>query len=157
MMRYLVQPRDWIFVKSYGFLSFAKNMSKNIGKYISKNLSGKYSQKLLDHAKHVLIIMHWKSKINYNSTMMEYQKIKNLLDNTPNQPTKIRTKIMFQINDDSGGMYNTNSETEFKTSMWRLDLCDYSDAYILVRGPITIVGAEADDAVRQVVESMFLL
>ena len=82
-------------------------MSKNIGKYISKNLSGKYSQKLLDHAKHVLIIMHWKSKINYNSTMMEYQKIKNLLDNTPNQPTKIRTKIMFQINDDSGGMYNT--------------------------------------------------
>ena len=41
--------------------------------------------------------------------------------------------------------------------MWRLDLCDYSDAYILVRGTITIVGAEADDAVRQVVESMFLL
>ena len=64
--------------------------------------------------------------------MMEYQKIINLLDNTPNQPTKIRTKIMFQINDDSGRMYNTNSETEFKTSMLRLDLCNYSDAYILV-------------------------
>ena len=51
MMRHWVQPRGWIFVKGYGFLSFAKNMGKNIGKNINKNFSGKYSQKLLDHAK----------------------------------------------------------------------------------------------------------
>ena len=51
MTRYSVQPRDRIFVKGYGFLSFAKNMGKNIGKNISKNLSGKYSKKILDHAK----------------------------------------------------------------------------------------------------------
>ena len=51
MTRYSVQPRDRIFVKGYGFLSFAKNMGKNIVKNISKNLSGKYSQKLLHHAK----------------------------------------------------------------------------------------------------------
>ena len=51
MMRYLFQPRDQIFVKGYGLLSFAKNMGKNIAKNISKNLSSKYSQKLLDHAK----------------------------------------------------------------------------------------------------------
>ena len=51
MNRYSVQPRDQIFVKVYGHLSFAKNMSKNIGKKFSKNLSGKYSQKLLDDAK----------------------------------------------------------------------------------------------------------
>ena len=38
MMRYSLQPRDQIFVKGYGFLSFAKNMGKNIGKNISKNL-----------------------------------------------------------------------------------------------------------------------
>ena len=53
-MRYSVQPRDWIFIKGYGFLSFAKNMDRNTGKNINKNLSGKklkYSQKLLDHAK----------------------------------------------------------------------------------------------------------
>ena len=50
-MRYSVQPRDRIFVRDYGFLSFARNMGKNIGKNISENLSGKYSQKLLDHAK----------------------------------------------------------------------------------------------------------
>ena len=40
-MRSSVQPRDGVFVKGYGFLSFAKNIGKNI----SKNLSGKYSQK----------------------------------------------------------------------------------------------------------------
>ena len=39
-----VQPRDWIFAKGCGFLSFAKNTDKNNGKYISKNLSGKHSQ-----------------------------------------------------------------------------------------------------------------
>ena len=57
-MRHSVKPRDQIFVKGYGFLSFAKNMNKNIGKNISNRLSGKYGpgmlamrQKLLDHAK----------------------------------------------------------------------------------------------------------
>ena len=42
-MRYAIEPRDRIYVKGYGFLSFAKNMGKN--------LSNKYSQKLLDSAK----------------------------------------------------------------------------------------------------------
>ena len=39
---------------------------------------------------------------------MEYQKIKNLLDNTPNQPFKFRTKNWVEINDDAQGTYNTN-------------------------------------------------
>ena len=51
MMHYSLQPRDRIFVKGYGFLSFAKNMGKSIGKNIRKNISSKYSQKHLDHAK----------------------------------------------------------------------------------------------------------
>ena len=51
MTRYSIQRRDQIFVKGNGFLSFAKNMGTNIGKNISKCFSGKYSQKLLDHAK----------------------------------------------------------------------------------------------------------
>ena len=49
-MRYSVQPKDRIFVKGYGFLPFAKGMGKIIGKNVIKNLSGKDSQKLLDHA-----------------------------------------------------------------------------------------------------------
>ena len=39
---------------------------------------------------------------------MEYQKIINLLDNTPNQATKFKTKDWVEINDDSRGMYNIN-------------------------------------------------
>ena len=45
-----IEPRYVIFVHSYGFLSFAKNMRKIIGKNISENLSSKHSQKLLDQA-----------------------------------------------------------------------------------------------------------
>ena len=51
MMHYLVQPRDQIFVKGYGFLFFSKTMGKNIGKNISKNVSGEHNQKRLDHVK----------------------------------------------------------------------------------------------------------
>ena len=61
----------------------------------------------------------------------------NLWDNTPNQPTKFRTKNWVEINDDSHGMYNTNSQIKFNTSMLKLSLCDYSDAYILVSGTIS--------------------
>ena len=49
MTRYLIESKDRPFAKGYEFLSFAKNKSQNIGK--SKKLSGKYSLKLLDHAK----------------------------------------------------------------------------------------------------------
>ena len=51
MMRSSDQPRDRIFARSYGFLSFAKNVGENIGKNINKNLGGISSKKLLDHAK----------------------------------------------------------------------------------------------------------
>ena len=51
MTRYSVQPRNRIYVRSFGFLSFARNIGRNNGKNISKKLSSKYSQKLLDHGK----------------------------------------------------------------------------------------------------------
>ena len=51
MTHYLIQPSDQIFVKCYGFLSFARNMPRKIGKNINKNLSSKNSQELLDHTK----------------------------------------------------------------------------------------------------------
>ena len=59
---------------------------------------------------------------------MEYQKVINLLENAPNQPTKFRTKNWVEINVDLHGTYNTNSQIKFKTSMLRTRLCDYSDA-----------------------------
>ena len=81
---------------------------------------------------------------------MEYQKIANLLDDKKsNQSSKFRTKNWIEINDESRGTYNVNSQTKFKTTMLKSRLCDYSDAYILVKGTITIAGAGADAAARQ--------
>ena len=67
---------------------------------------------------------------------MEYQKIINLLDNIPNQLSKFRTKKWIEINDRSRGVNNINSDIRFKTTMLKSSLCDYSDAYILVKGKI---------------------
>ena len=64
--------------------------------------------------------------------IMEHQKIINFLDNTRNPPTKLRSKNQVEINDDSHGTYNTNSQIKIKTSMLNSSLCDYSDAYKLV-------------------------
>ena len=81
---------------------------------------------------------------------MEYQKIANLLDGkTSNKPSKFRTKNLVEINDESRGTYNVNSQIKFKTTMLKSSLCDYSDAYILVKGTITIAGAGDDAAARQ--------
>ena len=79
---------------------------------------------------------------------MEYQKIVNLLDDTSNQPFKFRTKTWIEINDQSRGTRNTNSDIRFKTAMLKYSLYDYSDAYILVKGGITITG-EGDNVVNR--------
>ena len=71
---------------------------------------------------------------------MEYQKIINFLDNTPNQSSKFRTKNWFERNDDSWRTQNTNSQIKFKTSILKSSLCDYSDVYVLVNGTIAITG-----------------
>ena len=51
----------------------------------------------------------------------------NLLDNTPNQPSKFKTKNWVEINDEPRGTYNTNSHIKFKTSMFKSIFCDYSN------------------------------
>ena len=80
---------------------------------------------------------------------MEYQKIANLLDNASNQPSKFRTENWVEINDESRGGYTTGSDIKFKTTMLKSSLCDYADAYILVKGTITITGAGDDAAARR--------
>ena len=77
---------------------------------------------------------------------MEYQKIANLIDDTSNKPSKFGTKNWAEINDESRGTYNVNSQIKFKTTMLKSSLCDYSDAYILVKGTITVNNTAADDA-----------
>ena len=62
----------------------------------------------------------------------------NLLDNTPNQATKFRTKNWVEINNDARGTHNKDSQIKFKTSLLKSSLCDYSDAYILVKRTLSI-------------------
>ena len=82
---------------------------------------------------------------------MDYQKIANLIEDTSNQPSKFRTRNWVEINDESRGAYNVNSQIKFKTTMLKSSLCDYiyyiySDAYILVKGTISVNNTAAADA-----------
>ena len=78
---------------------------------------------------------------------MEYQKIANLIDdNTLNQPSKFRTRNWIEINDEPRGAYNVNSQIKFKTTMLKSSLCDYSDAYILFKGTISVNNTAAQAA-----------
>ena len=69
---------------------------------------------------------------------MKYQKLANLLNDESNKPSKFRTRNWVEINDDIRGAYSPNKQIRLKTAMLRSSLCDYNDAYILVKGNITV-------------------
>ena len=75
---------------------------------------------------------------------MEYQKITNLLGNKSDKVPRFITKKWIEVRDQSGGTYNTNKQIRFKTSMLKFDLCDFSDAYIVVTGKITVTNPNND-------------
>ena len=77
---------------------------------------------------------------------MEYQKIANLIDDTSDQRSKFRTRNWVEINDESRRAYKLNSQIKFKTTMLKSSLCDYSDAYILVKGTISVNNTDAAGA-----------
>ena len=69
-----------------------------------------------------------------------------MINDASNQPFKFRTKNWVETNDESRGTYNVNSQIKFKTTMLKSSLCHYSDAYILVKGTITVNNTAAADA-----------
>ena len=69
---------------------------------------------------------------------MKYQKIASLLNDESNKPSKFRTKNWIEINDDVRGVYSPNKQIRFKTATLRSSSCDYSNAYILVKGDISV-------------------
>ena len=77
---------------------------------------------------------------------MEYQKIANLLNDGSNKPSKFRTRNWVEINDDIRCAYSPNKQIRFKTAMLRSSLCDYSDAYILLKGNMAVNNTAADGA-----------
>ena len=87
---------------------------------------------------------------------MEYQKINKFVRQRScaqciNQPSKFRTRNWVEINNESRGTYASN-DIKFKTTILRSNLCDYVDAYTLVKGTITITGDGDDAAARQAEE-----
>ena len=77
---------------------------------------------------------------------MEYQKITNLLGNISDKVPRFITKTWIEVHDQSEETYNTNKQIRFKTLMLRSDLCHYSDAYIVVKGIVTVSADERDRA-----------
>ena len=81
---------------------------------------------------------------------MEYDKINNLLLSEDNenemskQLSKFVTREYVRVNSLSN-TYNENKSIIFKTLMLRSNLCDYSDAYILVKGTITVTARGASN------------
>ena len=53
----------------------------------------------------------------YNIIIMEDKKITNLLDNTPNQPSKFKIKNLVKINDEWHEVHKIGCQIKFKTSM----------------------------------------
>ena len=72
---------------------------------------------------------------------MKHYKISNLLNDST--VSKFVTKKWIKVNDLSIDQYSVNKSIKFKTSMLRLNLCDYSDAYILAKGAIDLIAAAA--------------
>ena len=84
---------------------------------------------------------------------MKHYKISNLLNDST--VSKFVTKKWIKVNDLSIDQYSVNKSIKFKTSMLRLNLCDYSDAYILAKGAIDLIAAaaaanESDEAEKDI-------
>ena len=82
---------------------------------------------------------------------MEFQKISNFLDiNSDNKNLpKFVTKKWIKVYDQSEGNYDVNKEIRIKTSMLRSDLCDFNDAYIVLKGDITVTEPDNANKIKQ--------
>ena len=77
---------------------------------------------------------------------MEYQKTANLLNNESCKPSRFRARNWVEINDNIRGAYSPNKKIRFKSAMLRSSLCDYSDAYILVKRNVSVNNTTAAGA-----------
>ena len=79
---------------------------------------------------------------------METQKILNLLNDSDNESSKFATRKWYIINDQKNGQYDRGNENDstikFETKFIKPNLCDYSDAYILVTGDIKVADVAAN-------------
>ena len=137
-MRYSTEPRFRKYVEGYDFLLFAREFGD------------KYSKKLMDTAAKTGIdaANYFKHKMQFRCVKMEFQKIVNLLYTTfdDRDLPKFVTKKWIEVYDQSEKSCNVNKGIGIKKPMLRSDLYDFSDAYIVVKGVITV--REPDNAKR---------
>ena len=70
-----------------------------------------------------------------------------MLNDESNQPSKFRTINLVEINDESREVYTSN-DFRFKTTMLTSNLCDYADAYILVKGFVQYAKVKNQDLLK---------
>ena len=75
----------------------------------------------------------------------------------PNQQSKFRIRKWVEISDDSHGTYNISHLIRFKTSMKRSNLCDYCDAYISVKGPLTVASTGTATALDNIAKKVIFI
>ena len=79
---------------------------------------------------------------------MEIQKIVNLLNDSDNESSNFATRKWYIINDQNNGQYDRGNENDatikFDARVIKPNICDYSDAYILVTGNIKVAGVAAN-------------
>ena len=82
---------------------------------------------------------------------METQKIVNFLNGSEESNSKFATRKWYIINEQNNGQYGEGNENDstikFETKVIKPNLCDYSDAYILVTGNITATGGDENTKV----------
>ena len=72
----------------------------------------------------------------------------NLLGTTLDERPRFITKKWVKVHDQSGNAddrYKPSKQTRFKASMLRADLSDYTDAYIVLKGTITVTDVDNDE------------
>ena len=82
---------------------------------------------------------------------METQKIVNLLNSSENEYSKFTTKKWYVIDSESKAVYSHENPIKFLTKSIESSHCDYSDAYVLVTGNITV--ANVDNNTKVVFEN----
>ena len=98
----------------------------------------------LKNRKKLLSIFHKSLSQSYKKWK---QKIVNLLNGSENENSKFATKKWYVIDSESEGNYSDENEIKFLTSVSESNLCNYSDAYILVTGNINVTGGDANTRV----------
>ena len=100
-----------------------------------------------DHGATIFFVIEKSEETNFKFHKILTQKIVNSLNDIDNKSSKSATKKWYVIGSESKGNYSPVNRIKFLTSSLESSLCDYSDAYILVKENITVTGGNVNTKV----------